>query len=70
MTEIPDSGTGGLTEDQRRAALGRFRILRPYLEAIEVGGSCHGVYPGQLVSHLEVVGVFGEACLEVGEEPG
>ena len=32
MTETPHSGTDGLSEDQRRAALGRFQILRPYLE--------------------------------------
>src|SRR6516225_5968604 len=28
----PHPGTDGLTEDQRRAALARFQILRPYLE--------------------------------------
>lgn len=32
MTDTPHSGTDGLTEDQRRAALGRFQVLRPYLE--------------------------------------
>src|SRR5208337_5442047 len=32
MTENTHSGTDGLSEDQRRAALGRFQIVRPYLE--------------------------------------
>src|SRR3954447_20688324 len=32
MTETLASGTDGLTEDQRRAALGRFQVLRPYFE--------------------------------------
>jgi putative transposase len=32
MTATPHPGTEGLTEDQRRAALDRFQILRPHLE--------------------------------------
>ena len=32
MTAQPYAGTDGLSEDQRREALERFRILRPYLE--------------------------------------
>ena len=32
MTATPHFGTGDLTEDQRRAALGRFQTLRPHLE--------------------------------------
>ena len=32
MTETSRSGTNGLTEDQRHAALGRFQTLLPYLK--------------------------------------
>ena len=32
MTATSRSGTNGLTEDQRHAALGRFQILLPYLK--------------------------------------
>src|SRR5262249_43243535 len=32
MTTTPHPGTDDLTEDQRRAALARFQVLRPHLE--------------------------------------
>lgn len=32
MMAQPYTGTGGLSEEQRREALERFRILQPYLE--------------------------------------